>query len=108
MLQATIDQIPIRHDAFSYLIAFGAFNGLILSILIFLQWKTNSSSNTLLGFLLLSLAMLMADLFLGYTGLMKYTLHINDSTESLVLLLLPLISLLLLHRTKFLLSCKKR
>ncbi|PHN03144.1 helix-turn-helix domain-containing protein [Flavilitoribacter nigricans] len=97
MFEQAFQQISIRHDVFSYLIAFGAFYGLYLAVLIFIRNRgSNNQANTLLGALLLCIGLALADLFLGYTGLMKYTIHLNDTTESLVLLMFPLVHLILL------------
>lgn len=97
MFEQAFQQIPIRHDIFSYLIAFGSFYGIYLASLIIIRGRgANSQANWLLAALLTCIGLVMADLFLGYTGLMKYTIHLNDSTEVLVLLLFPLIHLILL------------
>lgn len=95
MFEQVFQQIPIRHDVFSYLLAFGAFYGLYLAVLIFLRdRRSNGQSNSLLAGLLACIGLVLGDLWLGYTGLMKYTIHLNDTTEFLVLMMFPLLYLI--------------
>lgn len=96
MDSAILEQIPIQHDIFSYLMMGGIVYGLMLSLQIALKFRSVPQAAHLLMFLLISLSMILVDLFLGHTGLMKYTLNLDDSTESLVLWTMVLIYLLLL------------
>lgn len=86
--QALIDQIPIRYDLSSHLMLLGVVQGLFLSLVIFLRTKRNSAIH-LFGWSLLFQGLVFADTYLCYTGLMKYTLHLNDSTEVFVLMIAP-------------------
>lgn len=95
ILEQTIQEIPIRHDIFSYIIFLGAVNGLFLSFLIFWKRQNNRQTNTFIALLLLFISLVLFGLFLGYTGLMKYVLHLNDSTEALVISLPTIIYLII-------------
>ena len=59
-----------------------------LTLVIFLRSKINSPIR-IFGWSLLFQAIVCTDTYLCYTGLMKYLLHWNDSTEFLVLLIAP-------------------
>lgn len=87
-LQYIIDQIPIRHNIASQLMFLGVVQGLFLSLVLFL----NSNKNKALLFFGLSLlfqSIVFLDTYLCYTGLMKSTLYLNDSTEPFVLGIAP-------------------
>ena len=84
-----INQIPIRHDWVSMIILCGWVQGFFLSLVFIIRSFGKNSSIFLFGILLLFLSILLCDGYLCYTGLMKYVLHLNDSTEVLVLLLGP-------------------
>ncbi|MCK8520915.1 helix-turn-helix domain-containing protein [Aquimarina sp. D1M17] len=88
-VQYVIDQIPIRHNAVSYFIFLGVFTGILLSLVILFRTSKKATSFKVFGWSLLFQSLLAADVFLCYTGLMKYVPHLNDSTEPLVLLLAP-------------------
>ncbi|GAA4115678.1 helix-turn-helix domain-containing protein [Aquimarina addita] len=92
-IQDILDNIPIRHNFVSYFISLGIFIGFLLSVVIL--WKTPKKNNAfrIYGWLLVIQSIIATDVFLCYTGLIKYVLHFNDSTEPLVLLLAPLIYL---------------
>ena len=90
IIEETIQQIPIQHNIFSYMIFLGAANGLLFSLLLFWKRKHNRQTNTFIALLLLFISLALFDMFLGYTGLMKYVLLLNDSTEALVLAMPPL------------------
>ncbi len=87
-LQSIIDQIPIRHNWTSHLMFLGIAQAYFLTFIIFLRSKANSAIR-MFGWSLLFQAVVCTDNYLCYTGLMKYTLHWNDSTEFLVLLIGP-------------------
>ena len=88
-----IDQIPIRHNFVSYFISLGIFIGLLVSLVILFRTSKKSNSFKIYGWSLLIQSIIATDIFLCYTGLIKYIPHFNDSTEPLVLLLAPSIYL---------------
>ncbi|WP_378179229.1 helix-turn-helix domain-containing protein [Aquimarina sp. SS2-1] len=88
-IQDILDQIPIRHNFVSYFISLGIAIGLLLSLVILLRASNKSNSFRIYGWSLLIQSIIATDVFLCYTGLIKYIPHLNDSTESLVLLLAP-------------------
>ncbi len=71
----------------------GIVLGLMLPLAIALKSSPKNNSLRFLGWFLFLQTIIALDVFLCYSGLMKYTLHFNDSTEPLVLLLAPLIYL---------------
>ncbi len=95
MIEEALRQITIRHDFFSYAMIIGIFQGLLSSIIIYRKRKNNRELNILLLALVFSVSLILLDQFLGYTGLMKYALHLNNFSESLVLLIIPLIYLII-------------
>ena len=66
----------------------GIAQAYFLTLVIFLRSKA-SSPIRIFGWSLLFQAIVCTDTYLCYTGLMKITLHWNDSTEFLVLLIAP-------------------
>jgi len=82
------DQIPIKHDLASHLMLLGIVQGFFLGLVIFLRAKRKSAIN-LFGWSLLVQCLVFLDVYLCYTGLIKYIIHFNDSTEFLVLLITP-------------------
>lgn len=92
-VQQIIDQIPIRHNFASYFMSLGIFIGLLISLVILLRTSKKSKAFRIYGWSLLIQSIIATDVFLCYTGLIKYVLHFNDSTEPLVLLLAPSIYL---------------
>ena len=95
-LQSILQQIPVNHNFVSHVILLGVVQGLFLSCLILLRFRKNDVTN-FLGWSFLFQSLVFADIYLCYTGLMKYSLHFNDSTEPLVLLIAPTFYLFL-HR----------
>ena len=89
-LQSILDQIPIRHDIASHLMLLGVVQGFFLSFVIFARARKNSAI-TFLGWSLFFQSLVFLDTYLCYTGLIKYMLHFNDSTEVFVLLIAPTI-----------------
>ncbi|MBR9853233.1 MAG: helix-turn-helix transcriptional regulator [Algicola sp.] len=87
-VKVIFDQIPIRHDFASHIMLLGIVQGFFLVFVIFLRTKRKSAIN-LFGWSLLVQCLVFLDIYLCYTGLMKYTIHLNDSTEFLVLLITP-------------------
>ena len=92
-LDELIAQIPLRHNLISYMMFTGALVGFIFAILIWVRTPGRNRALQYYSLLILCLALLILDTFLCYTGWMKYTLHWNDSTEPLTLLLAPLLYL---------------
>ncbi len=88
-IQHIIDKIPIRHNPVSYFIFLGIFLGLLLSLVILFRTSKKNNAFRVYGWSLLIQSIIAADVFLCYTGLIKYVPHLNDSTEPLVLLLAP-------------------
>ncbi|NYJ26046.1 helix-turn-helix domain-containing protein [Allomuricauda sp. ARW1Y1] len=85
---AILDQIPIRYDLASHIMLLGIVQGVFLALVIFLRAKRDSAI-IFFGWSLLVQCLVFLDIYLCYTGLMKYTMHLNDSTEFLVLLIAP-------------------
>ncbi len=88
--QDIINLIPIRHNLVSYFIFLGIFLGLLLSCIILFRTSSKITAFKLYGWSLLIQSIIAFDVFLCYTGLMKYVPYLNDSTEPLVLLIAPL------------------
>ncbi|MEM1258269.1 MAG: AraC family transcriptional regulator [Bacteroidota bacterium] len=87
-LESIIDLIPIRHNLVSHLMFLGIAQAYFLALVIFIRSKANSPIR-IFGWSLLFQSIVCTDIYLCYTGLMKYTLQWNDSTEFLVLLIAP-------------------
>ncbi|MBA4744949.1 MAG: helix-turn-helix transcriptional regulator [Muricauda sp.] len=87
-LDTILDQIPIRHDLASHIMLLGIVQGFFLALVIFLRTKRKSAIN-LFGWSLLIQCLVFLDVYLCYTGLIKHIIHLNDSTEFLVLLITP-------------------
>lgn len=66
----------------------GVVQGLFLSIVLFVKSGKNLAI-TFLGWSLFFQSLVFLDVYLCYTGLMKYVLVLNDSTEGFVLLIAP-------------------
>ena len=88
-VQHILNQIPLRHDWASYLTFLGVFQGFFLSGILFLRAKSNSALY-FLAWTFLVQSLIFLDNFSCYTGLMKYAIYLNDSSEPLVLLIGPL------------------
>ena len=87
-LYGIIDQIPVKHNLVSHFMFLGIAQAYFLTLVIFLRSKI-ASPIRIFGWSLLFQAIVCTDTYLCYTGLMKYTLHLNDSTEFLVLMIAP-------------------
>jgi AraC-like DNA-binding protein len=83
-----LDQVPIQYDLASHIILLGVVQGFFLALVIFLRAKRDSAI-IFFGWSLLVQCLVFLDIYLCYTGLMKYAMHLNDSTEFLVLLIAP-------------------
>ena len=86
-VQELINQIPIKHNLISMIILCGLVQGFLISGVVAFKRKTQSQAVLVFGFLMFILSAILLDVYLCYTGLMKYILHLNDSTEVFVLLL---------------------
>lgn len=86
-----LSQIPIRQDLVSFIMVLGIVQGYLLCSVIALRSSRQNYSIRILGWLTLCLSLLSTDVYLCYSGLIKYVLFLNDSTEFIVLLLGPLI-----------------
>lgn len=73
----------------------GIIMGFLLSLAIAVRTSSKNRVLRFLGWFLLVQTIIALDVFLCYSGYMKYTLAFNDSTEPLVLILAPLIYLFL-------------
>ncbi|TDS12566.1 AraC family transcriptional regulator [Maribacter caenipelagi] len=85
-----IEQIPIRHNLTSTIMLLGVAQNLFLSFVLFMKSKDNKFL-LYFAFLILSGAFIFLDTYLCYTGLIKYALEWNDSSEVFVLLIGPLL-----------------
>ena len=94
-IQAIKDQIPISFDAISLVMVVGISMGLFLSLIILTKSRKEIAPLVFFGLLIFCASLISLDIFLCYTGLMKEVLFLNDSTETLVLLLGPFIYLFL-------------
>ena len=82
--------LPIKIDFFAMFIFLGIAQGLFLSYSFFSKKEIKHFSNVFLGYLLLSMSLAMAEVFLCYTNLMFHTLHLIDFAEPTNFLLAPL------------------
>ena len=86
----------------------GIIMGLLLSLAIAIRSSSKNRELRFLGWFLFIQTIIALDVFLCYSGYMKYTLAFNDSTEPLVLILAPLIYLFLYELLfRLHLNCKK-
>ena len=92
-LDELIAQIPLRHDLVSYLVFSGVMLGFLMAVVIGVRAPQGNRALHYYAILMACLAIITLDTFLCYTGWMKYTLALNDSTEPLTLLLAPLLYL---------------
>ncbi|MGW9684184.1 helix-turn-helix domain-containing protein [Flagellimonas sp. 2504JD1-5] len=90
VVQHAIDQIPERHNLASYIMLAGIVQAYFLGMVIFVRSKKKSAIR-IFGWSLLFQALVCTDTYLCYTGLIKYLIHFNDSTEVFVLLIAPTI-----------------
>jgi len=90
-VQSFIDQIPIRYNWISMIQLCGIVQGFLLSLVVFYRNRSENQSIRFFGFFIFFVSIILTDNYLCYTGLMKHTLHLNDSTEVFVLLLGPTI-----------------
>lgn len=93
--QEVFDLIPIRHDWNSMFMLIGIVQGFFLCMVIAIKSSADNQSMRILGWFILATSLISLDVYACYTGLMKYVVFLNDSTEPLVLLLGPLLYLLI-------------
>ena len=74
----------------------GIVQGFLIVLVIAIRSKSENQSIRILGLLIFMMSLVFLDVFLCYTGYMKYIIQFNDSTESLVLLFGPLLYFFLL------------
>ena len=96
-LDYLLDQIPIRHNFYSALMLGGIIQGFFLASIILFRTKLKQQSMQLLFAYLIVISLISLDVYLCYTGVMKYVLWLNDSTEFLVLFIGPIIYLFLVN-----------
>lgn len=87
-LDTLIENIPIRHNLISTIMFLGVVQSFFLSIVLLLR-SSNNIGLRWLGFSILAIALIFLDVYVCYTGLIKYVLFLNDSTEALVLIIGP-------------------
>lgn len=74
---------PIRMDLFALIIVLGIVQGLFLAYFFLSNSRGNRFPNRFLGLALLSISLIIADIWLGYTNYMFRVLWLVDSTEPL-------------------------
>lgn len=79
--QHIANQIPITYNIFSFFIFTGIVLGLMVCISLCSKKIPDNRSNYILAGIVLMLSLTMADFFLSQTGLMKYVIRLNNSTE---------------------------
>jgi len=89
-LDKLIENIPTRHNFISTLMFLGVVQSFFLGSVLLIKSKNNQGI-TWFAITMLASALIFLDVYLCYTGLIKNVLFLNDSTESLVLLLGPTI-----------------
>ncbi len=82
--------LPVNIDFFAFFIFLGAIQGFYLSYFFLTHSKGNNFANRFLGFLLLSLSLVISDVWLGYTNYMFRILWLVDFTEPLNFTFCPL------------------
>ncbi|MDT0606679.1 helix-turn-helix domain-containing protein [Croceitalea rosinachiae] len=87
-IQHILNQIPIRHDLASQLMFLGVVQGFFLAVLILIRAK-KTTAIAFLGWTILFQSLVFFDTYLCYTGLIKYALQFNDSSEAFVLMIAP-------------------
>lgn len=80
---------PIRTDLFAIFILLGAIQGIFLCYFFIVNSKGKQFPNLFLGLLLLSMSLIMTDVWLGYTNYMFRLPELVDFTEPVNLLLAP-------------------
>ena len=85
-----MQELPITLDLFAVLILLGVFQGLFLSFF-FLSRKIRLSASSLyLGFIMLSLSLIILEIFLNHSGYMYRVLRIDNFSEPLSFAVPPL------------------
>lgn len=94
-IQALKEQIPIVHDLMSMIMMVGIALGLYLSMVILLSNRKEKGPLIYFGWMVFCTSLVSLDIYLCYTGWMKEVIFLNDSTETLVLMLGPFVYLFL-------------
>ena len=92
-----IHRIPVIHDGISYLSFVGVAVGFLIGFVLVLRKNPISHTPQLLGAFFLITSWVSLDLFLCYTGWMKYFLWANDGVEFLTYLIGPSLYLVVYH-----------
>ncbi|NAS31342.1 helix-turn-helix domain-containing protein [Flavobacteriaceae bacterium R38] len=92
-IQHIIDQVPLRYNLISFIIITGIIQGFLVCSIIAIKTNRKNAALRIFGWAVFFQSIISLDIYLCYTGLMKYSLHFNDSTEPLVLLIGPLLFL---------------
>ncbi len=100
-LDILLEQIPIRDNLFSWVMLAGVYLSAATSIFFITQRKKRSTFTITSGLLFFVAFYVLLDLFLCYTGRMKYVLWLNDSSEFTSFLIAPLIYLSLVYLLEF-------
>lgn len=90
-IQEILQQIPIKHNLASMIMFCGFVQGFLLYFVITLKSRQASQPVRLMGWFIGCLSLIGLDVYLCYTGLMKYMLWANDYSEVFILLLGPLV-----------------
>ena len=87
-LDTLIENIPIRHNLISTFMFLGVVQSFFLAFVLLFRSSKNIGLRWL-GGSILATAFIFLDVYVCYTGLIKYVLFLNDSTEALVLIIGP-------------------
>jgi len=82
---------PINLDIFAILIFLGVIQGLFLSVFFLNKKIRKKLSNLYLGLIMLTLSLVILEIFFVYTGYMYQVLRIDNFSESITFLIGPLI-----------------
>lgn len=85
--------LPPKIDVFALLIFLGVVQGVFLAYFFLRHSREAQFPNRFLGWLLLGLSLLMADIWLCYTNYMFRVIWLDDATEPVNLLIAPLVYL---------------
>lgn len=85
--QSIVNQIPIQYNFLSFLAFTGIVLGLMVSIILFSKKTSENRSIFFFAAVVLCLVFILTDFFLSQTGLLKYVIRLNNSTEAFALLI---------------------
>jgi len=92
-MDQVITELPITHNLVSHFILIGLVQSFFIGVIFFIKARRGSQLLLLWGLVVFCSGLTTLDLYLCYTGLMQYSLHFNDSTEFITLLLAPFLYL---------------